>query len=181
MKRVAVVLADGFEELEAISVIDILRRGGVLVEVFGLRNTRLTGGHGITLTCDDVFDYYSCLDFDGVVLVGGMDNAMTLSQDEGVLNLLREYTEKGKMVAGICATPALVFSEAGILEGKTATCYPSESLMLSLGCEFVDNACHICDNIITSQSPDTALEFALTILDYLGLDAKGVYKDLQGK
>ena len=181
MKKVVVVVADGFEEIEAITVIDVLRRASVSVEVMGLRNLSITGGHGITITCDDVFDYYSSLDFDGVALVGGMNNAITLSQDEGVLSLVRDYASKGKMVAGICATPALVFSEAGILEGKQATCYPSDSLMSQLNCEFKDNACVVCGNIITSQSPDTAMEFALTILQYLGLDASSVYRDLQGK
>jgi 4-methyl-5(b-hydroxyethyl)-thiazole monophosphate biosynthesis len=181
MKSIVVVLSAGFEELEAISVIDILRRANVGVEVVGLRDVNVTGSRGVTIVCDDVFDYYSSLDFDGIVMVGGMDNAMSLSQDEKVLKLLQEYMYKGKMVAGICATPALVFSEAGILDGKVATCYPSSSLIDILGCEYVDKACVVCDNLITSQSPDTAMEFALTIVKYLGYDAGAIYTELQGK
>jgi 4-methyl-5(b-hydroxyethyl)-thiazole monophosphate biosynthesis len=181
MKRVAVVLSAGFEELEAVSVIDILRRANIGVEVMGLRDVQLTGSRGITLVCDDVFDYYSSLEFDGVVMVGGMDNATSLSQEESVLKLLRDYMEKGKMIAGICATPALVFSEAGILENKVATCYPSDALISQLDCEYVDKSCVVCDNLITSQSPDTAMEFALTIIQYLGLDAGSIYSQLQGK
>lgn len=175
------ILADGFEELEAVTVIDILRRATISVEVMGLRNTHITGSRGITIVCDDVYDYYSSLEYDGVVLVGGMENATTLSQDESVLNLLRDYAEKGKMVAGICATPALVFSEAGILDGRRCTCYPSDNLINYLTGEYVDDACVVSDNIITSQSPDTAMEFALTILQYLGYDAGAVYSELQGK
>lgn len=181
MKKIAIILADGFEELEAVTVIDILRRATISVEVLGLRNTHITGSRGITIVCDDVYDYYSSLEYDGVVLVGGMENATTLSQDESVLNLLREYASKGKMVAGICATPALVFSEAGILEDKECTCYPSDNLINYLAGEYVDRECVVCDNIITSQSPDTAMEFALTILQYLGYDAGAVYSELQGK
>lgn len=181
MKKVIVLLSAGFEELEAVSVIDILRRANIGVEIMGHKDTQLTGSRGITLICDDVFDFYSALDYDGVILVGGMDNAMALSQDEEVLRLLQDYMQKGKMVAGICATPSLVFSEAGILEGKQATCYPSDSLMASLDCEFVDKSCVVCDNLITSQSPDTAMEFALTIVNYLGGDASMVYSGLQGK
>ena len=181
MRKVVLVLSAGFEELEAVTVIDILRRANITVEVMGLRDIQLTGSRGITLTCDDVFDYYSSLEFDGVIMVGGMDNAINLSQDEKVLMLLRDYMSKGKMVAGICATPALVFSEAQILEGKVATCYPSDSLMSNLACEFVDKSCVVCDNLITSQSPDTAMEFALTIVNFLGEDAGAVYSELQGK
>lgn len=181
MKKVVMILADGFEELEAVTVIDVLRRATIGVEIMGLRGTQITGSRGITVVCDDVFDYYSSLEYDGVVLVGGMDNATTLSSEEGVLDLLREYMAKGKMVAGICATPALVFSEAGILEGKEATCYPSDNLIFNLGCEFVDKECVVCDNLITSQSPDTAMEFALTCVQYLGYDAGAVYREMQGK
>lgn len=181
MKKLAVIIADGFEELEAVTVIDILRRATINVEVLGLRNTHITGSRGITIVCDDVFDYYSSLEFDGVVLVGGMENATTLSQDEGVLKLLRDYDAKGKMIAGICATPSLVFSEAGILEGRPCTCYPSDNLINYLNGEYLDKECVVSDNIITSQSPDTAMEFALTILQYLGYDAGAVYSELQGK
>ena len=181
MKNVSIILAEGFEELEAVTVIDLLRRAGVAVEVMGLRNMQITGAHGITITCDDVFDYYGCLDFDGVILVGGMGNATALSEDEGVLKIISEYAEKGKLVAGICATPSLVFSATEILDGKKATCYPSESLMMGLSGEFVDSPCVVADNIITSQSPDTAMEFALTIIQYLGGDAGAVYRALQGK
>ncbi|MGN0961074.1 MAG: DJ-1 family glyoxalase III [Christensenellales bacterium] len=181
MKKVAVILSDGFEELEAVTVIDILRRAGIEVEIIGLRNTQLTGSRGVTIICDDIYDYYSCLEYDGVIMVGGMDNATNLSQDDSVLNLLRDYMSKNKLIAGICATPALVFPEAGILEGKVATCYPSDSLINNLDCEFLDKECVVCGNLITSQSPDTAMEFALTIVQYLGYDASSVYADLQGK
>ena len=151
MKSVIVVLSAGFEELEAISVIDILRRANISVEVVGLRDIQLTGSRGVTLICDEVFDYYGCLDYDGVVMVGGMNNATNLSQDEQVLKLLKDYMDKGKMVAGICATPAIVFSEAGILSGKSATCYPSESLINHMDCEFVDEACVVSDNLRGAQ------------------------------
>ena len=181
MKKVILLLSAGFEELEAVSVIDILRRANIGVEVVGLTDIHLTGSRGITITCDDVFDYYSSLEYDGIVMVGGMENATNLSQDERVLKLLGEYMSKDKMVAGICATPALVFSEAGILSGKVATCYPSDSLVSQLDCEYLDKPCVVCQNLITSQSPDTALEFALTIVQYLGCDAGVVYSELQGK
>ena len=181
MKKVVLVLSAGFEELEAVTVIDILRRANINVEVVGLRDVQLTGSRGITILCDEVFDYYSCLEFDGVIMVGGMENAINLSEDEHVLQLLSEYMEKGKLVAGICATPAIVFAQAGIMEGKRATCYPSDTLTMNMEGEYEDSPCVVCDNLITSQSPDTALEFALTIVEYLGENAKEVYRELQGR
>lgn len=181
MKKVVLVLSAGFEEIEAVTVIDVLRRANINVEVVGLRDVNLTGSRGITIICDEVFDYYSCLEFDGVIMVGGMDNAMNLSQDENVLKLLSEYMSKGKMVAGICATPAIVFAQAGIMQDKRGTCFPSDSFTMNMEGEFVDEPCVICDNLITSQSPDTALEFALTIVNYLGEDATQVYRDMRGR
>lgn len=181
MKKVVLVISAGFEELEAITVIDLLRRASIGVEVAGVGGIQLTGARGITLLCDDVFDYYSTLEYDGVVVVGGMNNAITLSEDERVLALIKEYMSNGKMVAGICASPALVFANADILEGKVATCYPTDSLISQLGEGYIDKPCVVCDNLITSQSPDTAMEFALTIIKYLEGDACAVYKELQGK
>ena len=181
MKRVAVILADGFEEIEAIEVIDILRRATCKVEILGHQNLQVTGARGVTIECDDRFNYYTALDFDGVVLVGGMANANTLSEDREILNLLEAYNKQGKMIAGICATPAVVFSDTTILNGKKCTCYPDNALMVNLGGEFVDAPCVVDGNIITSQSPATAMEFALTIVEYLGYNAGQLYSDLQGK
>lgn len=181
MKKIALIISEGFEELEAITVIDLLRRANIEVEILGLNNIQLTGSRGVTIVCDEVYDYYTSLEYDGVVLVGGMSNSISLSQDDSVLKLLREYMDRGKLVAGICATPALVFSKAGILNGKTATCYPDVALSSNMMGTFVDEECVVCENLITSQSPDTAMEFALTIINYLGYDAGAVYSGLQGK
>lgn len=181
MKKVMVLLSAGFEELEAVTAINVLRRANVNTDVVGYRDIQLTGSRNITLVCDEVFDYYSSLDYDAIVFVGGVNNAVNLSSDEHVLQLLRDYMGKGKIIAGICATPALVFSKSGILKGKTATCYPSEDFIANLQDEYVDKTCVVCDNLITSQSPDTAMEFALTIVQKLGLDAGAVYDKMKGK
>ena len=85
------------------------------------------------------------------------------------------------MIAGICATPAVVFSNTNILDGRKCTCYPDNALVVNLTGEYVDEPCVVDGNIITSQSPATAMEFALTIVDYLGYNAGQLYSDLQGK
>ena len=132
MKSVIVILSDGFEEIEAISTIDILRRGLCQVEVLGLDNLMVTGAHGITIECDEVFEYYNALSYDGVVLVGGMANANNLAENQDVLKLLEYYNLENKMIAGICATPSIVFSKTNIVSGLEVTCYPDKELIANL-------------------------------------------------
>lgn len=181
MVSVAIILSEGFEEVEAITVIDILRRGMCKVDVYGFVDLRVTGAHGITIECDEVFDKYSLPNYDGIVLVGGMKNALNLSNVEGVLSVLKEYANLGKLVAGICATPSIVFSKAGILNDKMCTCYPSMELIANLNnARYIDKDVVVCDNIITSQSPSTAIKFAIEILKYFSCDYLNVEKDLRG-
>ena len=181
MINLAIILSEGFEEIEAISVIDILRRGMCKVEIYGIGDLRVTGAHGITIECDEVFDKYSLPNYDGVVLVGGMKNAINLSNEKGVISLLNEYVNLGKLVAGICATPSVVFSKTDILNGKECTCYPSMELIGNLNdAKFIDKDVVVCDNIITSQSPFTAGKFALEILKYFDCDYLTVEKELRG-
>lgn len=181
MKRIAVITCDGFEEIEVINVVDILRRIGIKVDILGVKNSSITGAHGITVLADDIFDYYSHLDYDGLVFGGGMDNAQSLAQNDDVLKAIEYYSEQKKLVAGICATPAIVFGKTKILDDKQFTCYPSEELIGNVkNGKYVDKCACVCDNIITSQSPYTAMSFALTIAKYLGYDIEGVQKDLKG-
>lgn len=182
MKKIAVILADGFEEVEGVSVIDLLRRATCKVEVFGVDNLRVTGSHGITIEAEEIFNYYNCLDFDGIVFVGGMKNAKTLSENSFVIDLINYYLQSEKLVAGICATPSLVFPKTEMPDGMDITCYPDEELIEGVNrFNFVDKNVVICNNVISSQSPFTAFEFALSIVDYLGLNAGLLLGDLQGK
>lgn len=181
MKKVALIISDGFEEIEVVTAIDILRRLGVKVETLGLNNSTITGAHGIPILVDDVFDYYSHLDYDGIIFGGGMQNAISLSEDENVLKIIEHYFDEGKMIAGICASPAIVFAKTKILDNKTFTCYPSEELITNVkNGKYVDKCAVVCDNIITAQSPYTAMAFSLTIAKYLGYDIEAIQKDLKG-
>lgn len=181
MIKIGIILSEGFEEIEAVSTIDILRRGNCKVEIYGLGCLRITGAHGITIECDEIFDKYSLPDYDGIVFVGGMKNAISLSNDEDVLNLISEYVSLGKMVAGICATPSIVFAKTGVLKNKECTCYPSMELIANLNdAKYIDNDVVVCNNIITSQSPSTATKFALEILKYFDCNYVEVEKELKG-
>lgn len=181
MKKVAIILADSFEEIEAINTIDILRRAGVDVQIIALRDIALTGAHGITITADEVFDYYGLLDLDAIVFAGGMGNARDLSEEQQIIDLINYYYDAGKYVCGICATPAMVFGKTKILDGRQFTCYPDDDLksMVEVG-EFVNKSVVVSGNVITSQSPYTAMAYALTIAKELGYDIEDLQNSLKG-
>lgn len=182
MRKVAIILAEGFEEIEAIAIIDILRRATISVEVLSVADIRLTGSHGITIMADETFDYYSALDYDAIVFAGGMKNAIALSENKSVLDLIEYYYDHKKIVCGICATPALVFSKTKILDGNEFTCYPDKEFIDGVnGGIFVNEGVVFSSNILTSQSPSTATHFALAICEVLGYDSSQILCDLEGK
>lgn len=181
MKKIAIIISDGFEEIEVVTVVDILRRLSIKVDILGVGNSTITGAHGIPILVDDIFDYYSHLDYDGIIFGGGMANAISLSENDDILKIIEGYNSSEKLIAGICASPAIVFSKTNILDNKNFTCYPDEELISKVkNGKFVDNGTVLCDNVITSQSPYTAMSFALTIAKKLGYDIESVQKDLKG-
>ena len=122
-KKVLVLLADGFEEIEAVTPIDVLRRAGLEVITAGVGKKEITGAHGIQIHCDAEIEKYTDLP-DAVVLPGGMPGAANLKNSPTVLTLLRKMNEKNKTIAAICASPGLALAASGVLDGKKATCYP---------------------------------------------------------
>ena len=131
---------------------------------------------------DEIFDYYSALDYDAIVFAGGMKNAITLSENKSVLDLIEYYYNHRKLVCGICATPAIVFSKTKILDGNDFTCYPDKDFIEGVkDGRFVDDEVVFSSNILTSQSPSTATHFALAICEILGYDSSQILCDLEGK
>lgn len=165
MKRVVVPLADGFEEIEAVTNIDVLRRAGLEVIVAGLGNDIVKGAHGLNITTDKKLKQILDYDFDAVFLPGGMPGAANLRDSSDVLNLIRKVdTEKG-LIAAICAAP-IVLEAAGILENRNATSYPGyESDMESAN--YKEDRVVIDGNLITGRGPGVAVEFALELVKYL--------------
>jgi len=176
---VYVHLAEGYEELEALSVIDLLRRVGVeaaLVSVTG--NKMVRGAHGINVEADVLFedaDYEKC---QMIVLPGGLPGTFGLRDHEGLCSRIQEFAAAGKKISAICAAP-LVFGELGVIEGKKATIYPGMEAHLR-GAQPVDERVVKDGNIITSQGPGTAMFFALAIVEELcGAEvAEDLRKDL---
>ncbi|WFB37398.1 DJ-1/PfpI family protein [Kiritimatiellota bacterium B12222] len=167
MKRACVLLAPGCEEMEAVIVIDVLRRAGIEVVAAGLQAGMFEASRQVKL-CGDVAlnEVEDAEDFDLLVLPGGLPGTQALRADTRVRDLLMHYfNTPGKTVGVICAA-ALVLDAHGLLEGKRFTCYPSTAPEIEGG-TWVDERVVIDGNLITSQGPGTAMAFALTLVERL--------------
>ena len=161
MKKVAVLLAEGFETIEALTTVDILRRAGVICNTFSIKELEVTTSHNITIKADKILSD-EVYDYDAVVLPGGMPGAVNLRDDERVINLLKEFNSKNKIIAAICAGP-ISLGKAGISEGKNVTCYPGFEEQLG-NCNYQKELVVIDRNIITGRGPAAAIPFAFEIL-----------------
>lgn len=173
MARVLVPLADGCEELEAVTVIDLLRRAGNTVVTAGLKPGIVKASRGVQLVPDTSLDSALQDEYDMVVLPGGMPGAEHLKQDERVISLLRRMAEAGRYTAAICAAP-IALAEAGVLAGKRATSYPGFIDKMNLpGVTYMSDAVVRDGMVITSRGPGTAMDFALTLIETLnGTEAR---------
>ena len=170
MKTVLVLMAEGSEELEAVTLVNILRRGGISVTLAGLTEGPLRGSRGVIIVPDSTLDDALRDDFDMVVLPGGQPGTRHLQADARVFRLLQQMTQQGKYVAAICAAPS-VLATAGLLAGKQATCFPS-ALDDFPNVQLQPDAIVEDGKIITSRGPGTAMDFALTLLEKLAGHAK---------
>ena len=122
MKRVSVLLADGFEEVEALTVVDLLRRAKVYVDTVSIMDDyTVRGSHGINVQTEDLFDEVNFAEFDMIVLPGGMPGTTNLKAHSGVRKIVKEFADEGKYVAAICAAPTIL-ADLGLLKGKRVTC-----------------------------------------------------------
>lgn len=165
-KKALLILAEGFEEVEATTPIDILRRSGVTVTVAGLNGKTIKGSHGITLEADIKLDDAND-SYDAIILPGGMPGAENLARSEKVKTLITSMNKSKKIVAAICASPALVLGPMGILDGKEATCYPTMETNFSSRVKFSKEKVIQDGNVITSRGPATAIAFSLKIAESL--------------
>jgi 4-methyl-5(b-hydroxyethyl)-thiazole monophosphate biosynthesis len=172
MSKVLVPLAQGCEELEAITIIDLLVRAGIEVTTAGLDNKPVTASRGTTIIPDTSIDTVLEQTFDLIVLPGGLPGANHLRDDKNIQTLLKNHADKGKYIGAICAAPIAV-AAAGLLEGRKATAYPG--VLEALANEKIDvkaSAIEIDGNIVTSRGPGTAMDFALTLIELLEGPAK---------
>ena len=165
MKKVLVPLAPGFEEIEAVTVIDILRRAGVDVTVAGTVKGEIEGRNKIRLTPDVLLDAVVARPFDMIVLPGGSAGTEHLKKDARVQRILHDTAERGGYITAICAGPT-VLSAAGLLQGKRVTSYPSAKGELP-GTIYSEDRVVVDGLIVTSRSPGTAMEFAVKLVELL--------------
>lgn len=165
MPTVLIPIAHGCEELEAVTLIDLLRRAGVTVTVAGLEAGPVTASRGVVILPETTLDAVLDQDFDMVVLPGGLGGAQRLEADQRITALLRRMTEQGRFVAAICAAPR-VLANAGLLKDRTATAYPG--ILDDQPDVRLSSAAIVRDGVfITSRGPGTALDFALSLIETL--------------
>jgi protein deglycase len=163
-KKIAVHLAQGFEEIEAITIIDVLRRADLDVVVVSVSGkTEITGAHQIIVIADVLFNEVNYDEIYMIVLPGGMPGAANLDAHAGLKHQIRKFVAENKQLAAICAAP-LVFGNLGILEGKQAVCYPGFEEYLT-GAEVLQIPVTESGNIITGRGPGVAIQFALKIVE----------------
>ena len=174
--RALVFLATGFEEMEAIGTIDILRRAGVETDTVSITGDKtVTGVHGIPVVADELFeeiDFWDCIAF---ILPGGGPGSIMLNQHEDLREVLVNAAESS-LIAAICAAPR-VLGSLGLLKGKKATCYPGIEPELT-GATILPNSVVTDENIITGRGPGSVIDFGLAILHYLNANAGQVASDL---
>ncbi len=164
-------MADGFEEIEGLTVVDILRRASVYVDTVSITEDYMVrGAHGINVQTEDLFQEVDFTEFDMVVLPGGMPGTTNLNEHGGVKRVVRDFAENGRYVAAICAAPSIL-GGLGLLKGKRAACYPSVEDKLS-GAVITKVPVVVDGNIITSRGMGTAIDFALKLVDVLAGRAK---------
>jgi len=167
---IALLLAPGFEEVEAVTPADFLRRAGLDLRLVGVGDTLVEGGHGIPIRADLRLEDLD-EEPDAVIVPGGMPGAENIAASLAALSLIRKTHDRDRLVAAICAAPAVVLSQTGILAGRRVTCFPGYEDRLE-DCTFVEDRVVVDGNLVTSRGAGTAAEFAVKVIEILlGRDA----------
>ena len=171
MSKIGIFMADGCEEIEGLTVVDIVRRAGLDIETISINGKKsVTSSHKVTFETDTTKEEADYDSYDAIVLPVGMPGTLNLGADTTVTKTIKEFASKGNLVAAICAAPS-VLGENHILEGKRATCHPGFEEKL-LGAEWSKQPVVVDGNVITSRGMGTAIAFGLEIVRYFTDDAK---------
>ncbi|MCR5006375.1 MAG: DJ-1/PfpI family protein [Clostridiales bacterium] len=185
-KKIAVLLANGFEEVEGLAVVDVLRRAGFVCDAVGVEGEVVHGSHGIRVLADKLLANVVPDAYDMVVLPGGLPGADTLRDTEAVIAWVQKFAAaEDKFVAAICAAPQ-VLAKAGVAAGRTLTSYPGEAIQsLFTDATYIDDntkledGVAVCGNMITSRGPGTTLPFAYKLVEVLGGQADVLREAMQ--
>ncbi len=175
-KNIFILLADGFEEVEALAPADMLKRLGCRVILTGLDKKMITGSHGFRIETDGILADTDFSSADAVVLPGGLPGATNLRDSSEVIALLQKQNQAGKICAAICAAP-VVLERAGIIGGRTVTGYPGcEELSGNPGLHFSGRPAEICGNLVTGRGPGAAFAFGSALAEALGFESAAIEK-----
>lgn len=173
MKRTAILFAEGYEEVEALTVVDLLRRAKIDCDIVAVKESgEVTGSHGICVRADKTLSQLVMEEYDGLILPGGLQGVNNLAADERVIDMLRRFAVAGKLTAAICAGPT-VLAKAGLLQGRKACCYPGMEDQLT-GAMACTDAVVADGSIITSRGLGTAIPFALALVAYFQGEAQAL-------
>ncbi len=161
--RVLVPLAEGFEEIESLTIIDVLRRAGIEVDVVGIPSSIVKGSRGVRVIADKKLNEIDPDEYDGIILPGGNPGYINLGKSSKLLEILKRMNAQGRLIGAICAAP-LVLVKAGILKNRKATVYPGLEKEIP---HPRDEDVVVDENIITSKGPGTSMKFALKIVEIL--------------
>ena len=176
MEKVIILLASGFEEIEALAPLDVLRRLNYEVELVSMNESLdVKSTHNVNFKADKLFSD-DCYNACGLIIPGGMPGATNLRDDIRVIDLIKKFNQEKKMIAAICAGP-IVLGKAGILNTEKVTSYPGFEAELNAK-EYLREDVVISNHIITSRGPATAFKFAFEIANYLGLETKNLLKGM---
>lgn len=166
MKTVAVLYAEGFEDIEGIAITDVLRRAEFDVTTVGVTGDTITSAHGVTITPDTTLDQIAAESLGALILPGGQPGADNLRDNEQVIELVKAVAAAGKPVGAICAAP-IILEKAGLLAGKQFTCYPGYEEQCASGTH-TGSRTQVDGDIITGKGPGAAIEFALELVAHFG-------------
>ncbi|MFC2088576.1 DJ-1 family glyoxalase III [Calditrichota bacterium] len=165
MSKVLIPLAPGFEEIEAVTIIDLLRRAEIDVTVVGLEKSMVTGSHQISIKCDTYMKDVNINEYDVLILPGGQPGTNNLKDNETIISWIKKFSQNDQLLGAICAAPT-VLNAAEILKGKNVTSYPSEKAIFQ-NSNYLENNVVKYGNVITSRGVGTAIEFALEVVNII--------------
>lgn len=163
--KVAVYFAKGYEEIEALAVVDVLRRGNVETLMVGVDDKVVVSARGVAIQMDTTIDDLDIEEIEMMVLPGGVPGILNLEANEKLMSQLKDFKKNNKWLAAICAAPSIL-GKLGLLEGEKATCYPNYESTL-VGCEPMDAPVVVSHKIVTGKGAGVAVDFALKILEVL--------------
>ena len=163
MIKALVLIANGSEEVETLFPVDVLRRAGVLVDLTSINEKIVVCSRNVSVVADKLFCEVNPLEYDVVVVPGGLNGSKNISNDEVVVKAISLMMEKGKLIASICAAPALVLAKHNLIKGRKATCFPDKEFISLIGENYTGESVTVDGKLITASGPKSALDFSLAI------------------